>query len=352
MESTSPQTIPQNWYSDDTIFKLEREHIFRKHWWMVAHAEQLAESGDYVATTLAEWPIVIIRDQQEELRGFHNVCRHRAGPLLRDGTGRCREFVCRYHAWRYDSSGNLLKTPGLKADEEIDYSKFSLFPIRVSSWNQMVFVCLDDAAPDLTTWLGDIVDIAEQYPSNASMSFLGAVEKPGSVNWKAYGDNSCEGYHVGMVHKNLGASMQRETVEIDAYETGEFIGFDVKYEATGGDHTRDGKGFWIYKFPGLLLHFAEYSFNVESVLPLSANSIELRRWFWVDREEAEKRGINPEEMQAGSENVMDEDMEICQLVQRNLNTGVYQCGHLSPREEVGTIYFQKLVRKALQPHLP
>jgi len=351
MSMTTPVTIPRSWYSSADIFALERENIFRKHWWMIAREDQLAQPGDYIATTLAQWPLVITRDQQGELRGFHNVCRHRAGPLLRDGVGKCKGFVCRYHGWRYDSAGSLLKTPGLKAQEEIDYAKFSLFPIRVACWNQMLFVCLDDSTPDLLDWLGDIVPIAANFPANASMTYQGEVVKIGDVNWKAYGDNSCEGYHVGMVHKVLGGSLERETVKIDPYENGEFVGFDVTYEATGGDHTRDGKGFWIYKFPGLLLHFSEFSFNVESVFPLAYNRVKLTRWFWVDAEQAAKRNIDPDNMREASEKVMQEDMEICTLVQRNLDAGIYQSGHLSPREEVGTIYFQQLVRRALEKHL-
>jgi len=351
MSNNTPTTIPREWYSSADIYTLESEHIFRKHWWMIARMDQLANAGDYVATTLARWPVVVTRDQQGELRGFHNVCRHRAGPLLRDGTGHCKNFVCRYHGWRYDSTGNLLKTPGLKAQEEIDYAEFSLFPIRVACWNQLVFICLDDSAPELLDWLGDIVPIAARFPANESMSYLGEVEQSGDLNWKAYGDNSCEGYHVGMVHKVLRGSLERETVQIKPYENGEFVGFDVTYEAAGGDKTRDGKGFWIYKFPGLLLHFSEFSFNVESVIPMAHNRVKLIRWFWVDAEQAKDRDIDPEKMREASEIVMQEDMEICGLVQRNLDAGIYQSGHLSPREEVGTIYFQQLVRSALEKHL-
>ena len=349
MSQPTPETLPQNWYCDADIFALEREQIFNKHWWLVARADQLEEPGDYVATTLAQWPLVISRDQAGVLRAFHNVCRHRAGPLLRDGSGKCRDFVCRYHGWRYDSTGNLLKTPGLKASEEIDYEQFSLFPVRVESWNQLVFICLDDKGPGLTEWLGDIIDIASAYPANTEMSYLREARHSGAVNWKAYGDNSCEGYHVGMVHTALGGSVGNEEVVIKGYENGEFIGFDVTYHASGGDNTRDGKGFWVYKFPGLLLHFSEFAFNVETVIPVSVNQIELLRWFWVDTDGARQRDINPEEMCDSSEQVMREDLEICSLVQRNLNAGVYQSGHLSPREEVGTIYFQELVRRALNP---
>jgi phenylpropionate dioxygenase-like ring-hydroxylating dioxygenase large terminal subunit len=100
-----------------------------------------------------------------------------------------------------------------------------------------------------------------------------------------------------------------------------------------------------------LLHFSEFSFNVESVFPLTHNQVKLTRWFWVDADQAAKRNIDPVTMRAASEQVMEEDMEICGLVQRNLDAGIYQSGHLSPREEVGTIYFQQLVRRALEAHL-
>ena len=242
-------------------------------------------------------------------------------------------------------------TPGgLRADEDINYDDFSLFPVRVECWNRMVFICFDNSTPDLLNWLGDITGIAKNFPENRQMSFLGEVEKAGKLNWKTYGDNSCEGYHVGMVHRDLGDSMQRERVSIATYENGEFVGFDVSYESTGGDHTRNGKGFWIYKFPGLLLHFSEYAFNVETVIPVTVNEIKLKRWFWVDADQAAKRDVDPAEMQVSSEKVMGEDLEICELVQRNLGAGVYHSGHLSPREEVGTIYFQALVRRALENH--
>ncbi|MFV2033251.1 MAG: SRPBCC family protein, partial [Gammaproteobacteria bacterium] len=173
----------------------------------------------------------------------------------------------------------MLNTPGLKAGEEIDLERFSLFPIRVACWNRLVFACLDPGAPDLLDWLGDIVQIAARFPSNNTMDYQGEILKTGALNWKAYADNSCEGYHVGMVHRNLGESMGREKVDIQAYPKGEFVGFDVSYNPRRGDQTRAGRGFWIYKFPGLLLHFSEYSCNVESVITSAwCTGIWANRW--------------------------------------------------------------------------
>ncbi|MGD8838796.1 MAG: aromatic ring-hydroxylating dioxygenase subunit alpha [Gammaproteobacteria bacterium] len=340
------ETLPHPWYHDTEIFDFELEHLFRRHWWLIGPVSLLAEPGDYLALPLMKWPLVAVRDKQGGLRGFYNLCRHRAGPLVADGDGHCRDFVCRYHGWRYACSGELLKTPGFEETGAGDRARLGLLPVRVDSWNGLLFACLDDEAPGLAEWLGDIVDIASRFDSAAGMQYDGEVSKSVACNWKAYGDNSCEGYHVGMVHGALGSSLQRESVGIAAYENGQFVGFDVSYGG-GRDESRAGHGFWIYKFPGLLLHFSEYAFNAESVLPLSAGSIELRRWFWSDAESCREHGVDPASIRPNSEQVMDEDAAICEAVQRNLASGIYPGGRLSAKQEPGTLYFQQLVRAAL-----
>ena len=339
-------SLSHNYYHDDAIYAYECEHIFRQHWWLIGAESSFANAGDYLALSLMKWPLVIVRDQQGELRGFYNLCRHRAGPLVLEGDGQCRDFVCRYHGWRYASSGELLKTPGFDKDAIANPSTMGLLPIRVASWNGMVFVCLDESAPELVSWLGDIVPIAARFDSTASMHFDGDVVKHAQTNWKTYGDNSCEGYHVGMVHKALGSSMLRESVSIDSYDNGSFVGFDVSY-SSGSDKSRTGKGVWIYKFPGLLLHFADFAFNAETVFPLEVERIKLQRWFWSDPAKAGAQGIDIASIRPNSEQVIDEDIAICELVQRNLASGIYPGGVLSAQQEPGTIYFQQLVRSAL-----
>ena len=341
-----PETLPHHCYHDNAIYSREIEQVLRRHWWLIGPESQFESSGDYVAFTLMKWPLVVVRDAADELRAFYNLCRHRAGPLVADGGGCCRDFVCRYHGWRYATSGKLLKTPGFDATETGDPDRLSLLPVRVAAWNGLVFVCLDDRTPRLEDWLGDIVGIAARFASPADMRFDGEVRKPAACNWKTYGDNSCEGYHVGMVHGALGSSMQRESVSVAGYDNGQFVGFEVTY-GDGRDQSRAGRGFWIYKFPGLLLHFAEYAFNAETVLPLAAERIELVRWFFSDSEAAARHGIEPASIRPNSEQVMDEDVAICEAVQRNLASGVYPGGRLSPRQEPGTIYFQQLVRESL-----
>jgi len=339
-------TLEHHYYHQADVFAFECEQVFKRHWWLVAPESAFAAAGDYQSFKLMQWPLLVVRDHQGELRGFYNLCRHRAGPLVDEGCGQRRDFVCRYHGWRYACSGELLKTPGFENDVIDDPAGMGLLPIRVASWNGMVFVCLDDSAPALDDWLGDIVAVARDYDSTTQMSYDGDTVKQAACNWKTYGDNSCEGYHVGMVHQALGSSMQRESVQIDSYENGQFVGFDVNY-GDGKDESRAGKGFWIYKFPGLLLHFAEFAFNAESVFPVDASSIRLQRWFWSHAAKAAQHGVDIASIRPNSEQVIDEDIRICERVQTNLASGAYPGGLLSPQQEPGTIYFQQLVREAL-----
>jgi len=344
-------TLSHHCYHDHDVFAAECEQLFPGHWWLIGPLSELAGEGDYIALQLLKRPLVAVRDRQGILRGFYNLCRHRAGPLVTGDKGRCRDFVCRYHGWRYACSGELLRAPGFETDGLADKRQLGLLPVRIEAWNGLIFACLDDNAPGLEAWLGDIAGIAARFDPVESLQFDGESRKSAACNWKTYGDNSCEGYHVGMVHRALGSSMQRETVVIDTCERGSFVGFDVSY-TRGEDQSRSGRGFWIYKFPGLLLHFAEYSFNAETVLPIAPDRIELKRWFWVDTEKARAGGVDPAAIKPASERVMDEDIAICERVQCNLASGVYPGGHLSKSQEPGTIFFQRLVRDALAGCFP
>ncbi len=346
--STPPETLPASWYHDRETYDRERNAIFRKHWTLIAREDQLTTPGAYVADDIADLPVFVIRGKEGELRGYHNVCRHRAGPLVKEGAGRCSTLRCRYHGWLYDIEGALRRAPGLELGRDLDPAKFGLFPVRVETWNGLVFGCLDGEAPPLHDWLGDIVGIASRFPSNADMTYKGEVLESGDANWKNYSDNSCEGYHVGFVHKSLGKTIGKEEIDIRPHENGQFVGFDVTYIASEADSTRQGKGFWIYKFPGLLLHFAEYSFNCERVKPVGPGAVKLVRWYWCDDDKAAALGVTAEDAMASGKVVMGEDLGICEDVQRNLSAGIYQTGRMAPTEEVGTIYFQKLVREALE----
>ncbi len=344
--SASPcvRTLPAAWYADEALFAHEQDAIFAKHWSVLARLDQLAEPGDYGCGLIGRWPVFVVRGRDGTLNGFHNVCRHRAGPLFEPGSGRCNlryGIRCRYHGWTYGTDGRLAEAPGFEPGSGFDPAQQGLFPIRVAEWNGIVFGCLDRDTPSLEAWLGDIPDIAAEFPPAKAMRFYREIAVEGEANWKAYGDNSVEGYHLPFVHSQLNQAVKGLVLEPHA--NGKFVGFRVDYGAWGNHPP--SRGYWIYKFPSLLLHFSEYDFNLEQVYPLGVRKVRLVHWFWRPDNGAPQAFYD--DYAEGWRTTMAEDMAICAEVQRSYDAGIYREGVLSREREPGTIFFQELVREAL-----
>jgi choline monooxygenase len=333
------ETLPARLYCDPETFAGERTRIFARHWTLVAHLGQFAEPGHYVTANVAGKPIFVLRDRDGGLRGFHNVCRHRASPLLLAASGQCGVLRCPYHGWVYDQTGELRKAPGFEGDA-LDSKRWSLWPVRIESWNGLVFACLDGNAPPLETWLGEIVSLAARFPPIGALRFVGETVREAPTDWKAYADNSCEGYHLGHVHRDLNAMLVKENTRIVPVENGRFVRFDVEYDS--GDGSPAVPGMWIYKFPATLMVLSARSATIDQVTPLEAGRMRIFRWLWVAPER------NDGEAALGfADQVLREDMKISDLVQRNLAAGLYERGILSEEREPGTIAFQRWYREAM-----
>ncbi len=331
------ESLSANWYYDAEIFAVEQKQIFTRNWTFITGCQELNKPGQYVTATIAGQSIVIVRGYDGKLAGFLNLCRHRASMLCADEKGSITRFTCPYHAWSYALDGKLKNAPGFNPGEDLMAENYGLIPVRVDVWNDLVFACLDVHSISLYEWLGDVVRIAENFPQVAEMEFTVMRNNRVRANWKNYSDNSTEGYHLSTIHPALNASMAGRQTRIKPCENGKFVGFDVTY--------KDGSpGFWIYKFPGLLLHFSMHSFNVERIIPVNEKLTAVQRWFWFASSMGKAQRLEAVEF---SSQVMREDAGICARVQKNLEGGTYQTGVLSRQREPGTIFFQQCVREAL-----
>lgn len=339
------ETLPADAYTGTAQWDLERERIFQPSWHLVGPVADLATAGSYRAISLVGRPVVIVRRRDGKLVGFHNVCRHRAGPLV-DGTEgvlKADALTCQYHGWTYDLNGDLRSAAGAAAP----CPGIRLFSVHLAEWNGLIFANISERPHSFDMWLGGIRDIAHQYARFTELEPLGSITLTGACNWKAYGDNSCEGWHVPFVHKTLKNSTSPDEVKITTHADGEYVLFDVVYRDNGADRTRTGQGHWIYKFPGLLLHFSEHTVNVETVIPVGPGEIRLERHFWGDRRRMQEMALGAEDIIGASEAVMREDLAISERVQENLECSPYQVGYLVSDKEPGTLYFQHLVRRYL-----
>jgi phenylpropionate dioxygenase-like ring-hydroxylating dioxygenase large terminal subunit len=144
-------TLPSSYYLDRTQLEIEKKQIFWRTWQVIGYREQVAQPGDYFTFDLVGEPLLVVRDTEGKLRGYYNVCRHRAGPPA-EGCGSRKVFRCLYHGWTYGLDGRLLNAPEMEGVCDFRHEEFALRPVNVAEWGGLVFVNLDPQADPLTQW--------------------------------------------------------------------------------------------------------------------------------------------------------------------------------------------------------
>jgi len=326
-----PETLPARAYWAEEYWKLDREAIWTKTWVLAAGIDDFAEVGDYVTATVAGTPVLVVK-AEDGLRAFHNVCRHRASPLVLAECGHIEKLTCPYHSWRYGFDGTLLNAPAMN----IDKKEYGLFRVRCETWRGLVFVCLSDDAPPLAEWMREVSDAALRYPLE-DMHLARKVSLEAEVNWKTYADNYAEGWHVPTIHPGLNAAIDMASYRV---ETSGLVLQTHSARARDGGMT---DGLWVWRLPGLFLNMYKWGMSVEQVEPLGPRKLRLNyRYFFSDAEKAKEC----DDIIAWSVGVAKEDIAICERVQRNLEAQVYDRGRLSLVFENGVIQFQQMVQAA------
>jgi choline monooxygenase len=210
----SASTIPSRLYTDAVYLELEQERIFGRTWQLVGRAEQVAESGQFFTVDVAGEGIVILRDG-ETLRGFHNVCLHRAG-MVAVGCGKRKTLQCHYHGWTYNLQGGLIRAPEMEGVERFSMEEMHLKPVQVAQWGPLVFANLDLKAPPLAEFLEDIPDRARHFRID-EMRYVMRREYVLSCNWKVYIDNYLEGYHIPVVHPGLHKEIAYDQYQVEPH---------------------------------------------------------------------------------------------------------------------------------------
>jgi carnitine monooxygenase subunit len=195
--------LPGRYYTDPAIFEEEKRKIFYRTWQCLGHVSMLPDKGSYFTASIVDQDVAVIRGDDGEVRAFFNVCRHRGHPLLK-GSGVARRIVCPYHAWTYDSAGQLRNAPHTSGISGFDISSIRLAAVRCEIFMGLIFVNLDADAPSVRTQFGGIEQEVRAIRSDIEgQRLVFEYPMPHACNWKASVEGFSECYHCAPVHKYL-----------------------------------------------------------------------------------------------------------------------------------------------------
>ena len=344
-------TIPGAWYTDSRITALEREQVFGRTWQAVGRADQVERPGQYFTAEVAGEPMLVARGADGVLRAFFNVCRHHATAVAWQAEGMAVNFRCPYHGWTYGLDGTLKGVTDFDGVDSFEQSKNGLVEARVTAWEKFLWVNLDPSAPDLTAFLGRLVERVKPLQL-AKLRFFERRTYRVKCNWKVFVDNYLDGgYHVPHMHKGLNSVIDYTHYTIENGDRHSVQSTPVGSSASSDPAaaaTRQGeRAYYLWQYPNFMLNWYEGYLDTNLVLPDGIDGCTvIFDFYFADVSEA-RREYNRQSISV-SERVQDEDIAICESVQRGLKSRAYGAGRLSVRREAGEHLFHRLLAADLR----
>ncbi|HLU13891.1 MAG TPA: aromatic ring-hydroxylating dioxygenase subunit alpha [Arenimonas sp.] len=328
-------------YLGEGMLARDRRAVFARSWQLVGHENALAGIGDHLVTDLAGLPVLVVRDSQGVLRAFHNVCRHRAGPLATcDGKG-AKALRCQYHGWTYTLEGVLRSAPEMAGTPDFEPSSIRLPELRVGIWQGLVFVG-GEGAVDFADFSRGL-DEPLRSLSPRGYHFHTRVRYEVACNWKIYCDNYLEGYHVPHIHPGLNRLLDYRQY---LTECGDWFSYQYSPLESDAGLYGDGDALYYFIYPNTMLNLLPGRLQSNRVLPLGPDRCVVEFDYYYDEADAEAREARFRADHDFAHQVQVEDIGICEHVQRGLASGSYASGRLNPRRENALHHFHELLRAA------
>lgn len=354
--------LPGDAYTSEEWYRHELNTFFLRRWHYVGHISELANAGDFIKFDLHHYSVIVTRGRSGELNALHNVCRHRGARLVDNASGTCkRAIVCQYHGWSYSHNGNLEGAPRMHAD--FDRSAYPLKRAAVEVWAGLVFVNLSqDSVPSIVNNFA-AVDLRQYRLENAKVAW--DQRKVLNCNWKVLWENGLECYHCAINHPEVSkvVRVERDGSISDTVPGGDFDWTD-NYPLTFGSLTIDGK-------PGVEIPLGDstrpalktsyiswHSGSIEIIAtpeyaaitlykPLSAHTTESRVIGLVNADAIEGVDYDIAHLRAVGIATRDQDDDLCELVQRGINSPAYEPGPFNTTYETINGNFKRFYLEAI-----
>ena len=377
--TSGAKTLAQKYFVSPEIFAEEQEKIFSTQWMLVGHQSQIAKPGDYFtaqvgppssdygATGLGPESLLIIRNKDDKVHGFFNVCRHRGTRLKEDACGHASAIQCPYHAWTYGLDGKLIGAPHMDDVPGFDKAEYSLHTVNLGLWEGFIFVNLAKEPHSLEEWFAPL---AGKF-SHWNMSILRSakrIEYDVRANWKLMFENYSECYHCPGVHPMLSKVSPYDSAENDLCE-GPFLGgFMSIIKGTGltmsgkacalpidheneQEHEDKTRVFYYSIFPNMLLSLHPEYVMVHQLWPQSPErTLILCDWFFhpdafAVSDRSGKPDFNPNDAIEFWDMTNKQDWHVCELSQQGIASRAYQPGPYSSRESIPAAWDREYLRQ-------
>ncbi len=345
-------TPPASWYVDPNEFERSKEAVFAKSWQFVGDTDMVKVPGQvhpftFLESTLDE-PLVLTRDRDDQIHCVSNVCTHR-GNIVVEGAGVENSLRCRYHGRRFGLDGKFQFMPEFEGVEGFPCETDHLKSVDLHQWGKWLFASIAPGC-SFEDWCGPMADKVGFLP------FVEFFHHPARTrdymvkgHWALYCDNYLEGFHIPYIHADLNAVLSYDDYRYELWDHGVLqVGISKGTEATfelPSDHPDFGQNvsaYYFWMFPNLMLNFYPWGLSVNVVRPIAPDltRVSFIGYVWKESEMWEGAG-------GALDRVEREDEAVVEMVQKGMNSRFYDRGRYSPKREIGTHHFHRILAAAL-----
>lgn len=187
-------------YRDEDVYQQDLEQIWHQEWIFAGHTIEIEKPGEYITLQIGDYPVVIIRGDDSEVRAFHNACRHRGSRVCSQAKGKAAKLVCPYHSWTFGLDGKLLFAGNMSP--EFKTEDYPLMPVHCEIVNTYIYVSVAKKAPVFGAFRRDLSPFIEPHNLlDCKVAFESNLLERG--NWKLVFENNRECYHCETNHPEL-----------------------------------------------------------------------------------------------------------------------------------------------------
>ena len=361
--------LPNECYTDLDYLSIERKKIFENKWVVIGVGSSIPNIGDAKPFDLLGIPLIILRDKNNKIKVFHNVCSHR-GVKLVDKPGNIRNVIrCPYHSWSYTADGELIATPHIGGmnkhqSSKFDKSKNNLKEIKSYVWLDLIIVNISNNQIPFKEYIKPLDERWSKFWISKDRELInhandfGYFKLKAKCNWKFAIENYCESYHLPWVHPGLNAYSKIE----DHYHIqglpNRFAGqgttvYNPKFKGNNKfpcfpnwPKNKENIAEYVALFPNVMLGIHKDHYYAYWLEPINhERTLEHMEIYYVGDEAAKSKKYKQLRMQNHKlwEDIQKEDVDIIQRMQIGRNSIAYNGGNFSPDMDNPTHHFHKWV---------